>query len=71
LALDTPAAAEHLIEFYRSQGFREVEEVQWPQRSYRSQVLSKPLDAAASSAVPRHRMLPRRHSAWYGVMVSR
>jgi GNAT superfamily N-acetyltransferase len=42
-ALDTAEGAEHLVELYTKRGYRRVGHVQWPGKSYRSQVLSKPL----------------------------
>ncbi len=43
LALDTAEGAGHLIRWYQSLGYREVERVSWPDTNYRSVVLSKPL----------------------------
>jgi len=56
IALDTPADAAHLIEFYRAQGFRAVASFQRPDKSYRSAVLSKgvaPLPRACGYALHR------------------
>ena len=41
LALDTPAEAAHLLDFYRSHGYRSVGILSKPDRNYRSVVLSK------------------------------
>ena len=41
LALDTAEPAVYLVEFYRRRGYRLVERVQWPGKTYRSVVLSK------------------------------
>lgn len=43
LALDTAEPADHLVKFYKTNGYRFIEYVQWPGRHYRSVVLSKPL----------------------------
>lgn len=56
LALDTPAAAAHLIAFYRHQGFRLAEILRFSGRDYASAVLAKNvLRAAATSHVLRFR----------------
>lgn len=47
LALNTPEAAAHLIGYYRSQGFRLVEQLQFSGRPYCSAVLSKTVLQAA------------------------
>jgi GNAT superfamily N-acetyltransferase len=54
LALDTPADASHLIDFYRAQGFRVIDKMQRPGKDYCSVVLSKTIE-------------PMRHlqSMWY------
>jgi GNAT superfamily N-acetyltransferase len=41
LALDTSEGAEHLIAWYARHGFRVVEHVQWPGKTYRSVIMSK------------------------------
>jgi GNAT superfamily N-acetyltransferase len=41
LALDTPAPAGHLVDFYEANGFRRVGELRKPGRTYPSVVLSK------------------------------
>ncbi|RPI55678.1 MAG: GNAT family N-acetyltransferase [Acidobacteria bacterium] len=43
LALDTAENADHLIALYTSKGYAFVEYVQWPDVSYRSVVLAKPI----------------------------
>lgn len=66
LALDTPAAATHLIAFYRAQGFRVVGEMHKPGKRYSSAILSKKL----SHGPLRHSTLwysPHRTS-WVGVL---
>ncbi len=40
LVLDTPQRASHLIEFYRAQGFRTIDVMRFPDRSYDSTILS-------------------------------
>jgi len=45
LALETPEAADHLVNYYQCQGFRIIEIVQFSGRPYRSVVLSKPVAA--------------------------
>ncbi|HVE10185.1 MAG TPA: GNAT family N-acetyltransferase [Paraburkholderia sp.] len=42
LALDTPYPAQHLLEFYRGQGFRIIDVVRFEGRGYDSAILSKP-----------------------------
>jgi GNAT superfamily N-acetyltransferase len=66
LALDTPADAEHLIDFYRSQGFRVVDDVQLAGRSYRSGVLSKTIGVASSARPP---VPAARYAPLFGAMV--
>lgn len=51
LALDTPAAARHLIHFYEQYGFEVVQCLRMPGRNYLSAVLSRPW-AAGLSAPP-------------------
>lgn len=72
LALDTPALAAHLVEFYRSQGFRLVEEVQLPGKAYRSAVLSRTIGtgAGATTRSSRIHMPPSPHAPLFGAMVS-
>jgi GNAT superfamily N-acetyltransferase len=43
LAVDTAEQATHLIGFYTRRGYRFIETVQWPGKTYRSVVLSKSL----------------------------
>jgi GNAT superfamily N-acetyltransferase len=43
LALDTSEGAEHLCQWYDSLGYRFIQHVSWPQKTYRSVVLSKTL----------------------------
>ncbi|MFC0399155.1 GNAT family N-acetyltransferase [Paraburkholderia rhizosphaerae] len=50
LALDTPYPAAHLLDFYRSQGFRIIDVVRFPERDYDSAILSKPPVAARTLA---------------------
>jgi len=52
LALDTPADASDLVAFYRTQGFRAVNEMHRPGRRYRSAILSKTLSSAARATMP-------------------
>lgn len=65
LALDTPYAASHLVEFYRAQGFRIVEVARFADRQYDSAILSKPPVAARTLGnwdrrlMPAHRALSR------------
>jgi GNAT superfamily N-acetyltransferase len=47
LALDTAEGADHLIRWYQSLGYREIDRVSWPDTNYRSVVLSKPLRSPA------------------------
>lgn len=42
LALDTPQAADHLIGFYRAQGFRIVDSIRFDGKCYDSAILSRP-----------------------------
>ncbi len=41
LALDTAEGADHLIDWYRRQGYRIVEQAQWENKTYRSVIMSK------------------------------
>jgi GNAT superfamily N-acetyltransferase len=50
LALDTPYPAQHLLEFYRGQGFRMIDVVRFEGRGYDSAILSKPPVAARTLA---------------------
>jgi len=50
LALDTPYPAQHLLEFYRGQGFRIIEVQRFDGRDYDSAILSKPPVAARTLA---------------------
>ncbi|CAB3767942.1 GNAT family N-acetyltransferase [Paraburkholderia solisilvae] len=50
LALDTPYPAVHLLDFYRSQGFRMIDVLRFPERDYDSAILSKPPVAARTLA---------------------
>jgi GNAT superfamily N-acetyltransferase len=43
LALDTAEPAKHLIDYYGSRGFRQVEVAQWKGKTYRSVIMSKTL----------------------------
>jgi len=70
LALETPSQATHLLGFYRSQGFRVVDELQFPGRSYRSSVLSRSMDSPATAGPQRAEDFVRRQPAWCGVMVA-
>ena len=47
LAGDTADGAAHLIAYYAARGFRVVEKVRWPGKTYESVVLVKALPAAA------------------------
>jgi len=46
LALDTAVPAVHLVALYRKLGYREVAQVQWRGKVYRSAVLSRDLSDA-------------------------
>ena len=48
LALDTSEGADHLIAWYEREGFRFVEHAQWPGKTYRSVIMSKPLQPTAA-----------------------
>ena len=67
LALDTPALASHLIQFYVAQGFRLVEQVQMPGKLYRSAVLSKTIDDPLTARGPRY--CARQARPLFGTMV--
>jgi GNAT superfamily N-acetyltransferase len=43
LALDTAAAATHLVAYYRKRDFRTICTLTWPHKNYASVILSKPL----------------------------
>ena len=43
LALDTAEGARHLVAFYGSAGYRPVDSLRWPGKTYRSLVMSKPV----------------------------
>jgi ribosomal protein S18 acetylase RimI-like enzyme len=43
LALDTAGSARPLVDYYAAIGFRIVEQVQWPGKTYRSVIMSKSL----------------------------
>ena len=43
LALDTSEGADHLIAWYKRQGFRFIEHAQWDGKTYRSVIMSKTL----------------------------
>ena len=45
LALDTSEGADHLIAWYERHDFRFVEHAQWQGKTYRSVIMSKPLNA--------------------------
>ena len=45
LALDTSEGADHLIAWYERHAFRFVEHAQWEGKTYRSVIMSKPLNA--------------------------
>lgn len=47
LALDTAVPAAHLRRLYERRGFRDVDEVQWRGKRYRSVIMVQPLDAGA------------------------
>lgn len=49
LALDTPESASHLLDYYRSHGFRLVETLHFSGRPYRSALFTKPLLNRAAS----------------------
>ena len=44
LRLDTAIPAVHLVEMYRQRGYREISEVQWEGKSYRSYIMEKALN---------------------------
>jgi GNAT superfamily N-acetyltransferase len=71
LALDTPALASHLIEFYVAQGFRIVEHVKLPGKTCLSAVFSHMIDLPAASREPRHHAQPVRNAPLFGTMVQR
>ena len=48
LALDTPEPAAHLVAYYRRQGFRIEQILQFPDRGYRSVIFAKTLLCSAS-----------------------
>lgn len=48
LALDTSKGAAHLISWYEREGFRFVEHAQWPGKTYRSVIMSKPLQPSVA-----------------------
>ncbi|MEO5771291.1 MAG: GNAT family N-acetyltransferase [Burkholderiaceae bacterium] len=50
LALDTAATADHLRRRYAERGFRDVDEVQWAGKRYRSVLMLKPLAEPAPQA---------------------
>jgi GNAT superfamily N-acetyltransferase len=50
LALDTPYPAGHLLDFYRSQGFRIIDVMRFADRDYDSAILGKPPVAARTLA---------------------
>jgi len=43
IALDTAEAATHLVDWYARRGYRFVEHAQWPGKTYRSVIMSKPV----------------------------
>ncbi|HSW05452.1 GNAT family N-acetyltransferase [Aquabacterium sp.] len=49
LALDTAMPASHLRQRYQRAGFRDVAQVQWDGKTYRSVIMLKPLDAASAA----------------------
>ena len=51
LALDTAASAADLRRYYAALGFRDVDEVQWNGKRYRSVISVKPLDGAPWPAI--------------------
>ena len=51
IALDTAVPAAHLRSRYARLGYRDVDEVQWPGKRYRSVVMLKPLQAPAPAAI--------------------
>jgi len=57
LALETPEAANHLVDYYQCQGFRIIETVQFTDRPYRSVVLSK---SVAAQRISNRRPTTRR-----------
>jgi GNAT superfamily N-acetyltransferase len=62
LALDTPQPADHLISFYRSQGFRIAGVAHFDGKCYDSVLLGKPSNATQTLAEWSHRLaLPRAH----------
>ncbi len=44
LALDTAESADHLVAWYRRQGFRFIEYAQWKGKTYRSVIMSKTVE---------------------------
>lgn len=62
LALDTPFPANHLLEYYRKQGFSLVDVVHFPGRGYDSAVFSRPAFAGwPASPLTRHSCGSRAH----------
>lgn len=60
LALDTAVPASHLRQRYQRIGFREVAQVQWDGKTYRSVIMLKPL---ATDAAPLHEQDAEHHAA--------
>jgi hypothetical protein len=50
LALDTAEQATHLTEFYHRRGYRWISTIQWPGKTYRSVILSKPVSPGPIAA---------------------
>lgn len=69
LALDTPAPATHLVQFYQAQGFRLVEQVQFPARPYRSALLSKSIVRHSAALARPEACASARHIPLFGTMV--
>jgi GNAT superfamily N-acetyltransferase len=63
LALDTPAPAAHLLQFYERRGFRCAGQFQRADKPYRSALFSKQVARHAGSAGPWYS--PHRHR-WFG-----
>lgn len=48
IAIDTAEPARHLVSFYEKRGYRHVGWTQWPEKRYRSVIMSKDLPAVSS-----------------------
>ena len=70
LALDTPVAARHLVDFYEAHGFRRVGELRKPGKDYCSVVLSKRVThAGAATEVAHTGLWGAPHRMHWGVLL--